>query len=54
MQGELDEFMLGDPAAALVAPDGVDRALRLPFTKVIPPEDIIIGKTFVIHILTCS
>ena len=52
MQGELDEFMLGDPAAASVAPDGVDRALLLPFTKVIPPEDIIVGKALLMPVFT--
>ena len=44
-QEELDAFIGGDPVGASVAPDGVDRALLLPYTKRILPEDIIIGET---------
>ena len=46
-QGELNEFLRGDPAGASVAPDGVDRALLLPYTKTLSPEDIVMGKVLI-------
>ena len=40
---EVEEFLRGDPAAASVAPDGLDRALMLPYTHVLSPEDVLMG-----------
>ena len=40
---EVEEFLRGDPTAAALAPDGLDRALKLPYTHVFSPEDIFMG-----------
>ena len=45
-QEELDEFLGINPAGVALAPDGVERALLLPYTKILSAEDIVIGKPF--------
>ena len=41
---EVAEFLQGDPAGAFAAPDGLERALRLPYRHVLAPSDIIRGE----------
>ena len=40
---EIEEFICGDPAGVEVAPAGIDRAIRLPYKHILPPESVIIG-----------
>ena len=43
---EVEEFLRGDPVGASSAPDGLDRAMMLPYSHVLSPNDIIIGAYF--------
>ena len=41
---EIREFIEGDPSAASLAPNGMDRAMMLPYKAILPPDGITIGK----------
>ena len=43
-EDELREFMDGDPPAASLAPNGIDRAMMLPYKAILPPDGIAVGK----------
>ena len=40
---EIDEFLRGDPDGSALASSGIDRAARLPFSRILSPDDITIG-----------
>ena len=41
---EIREFIEGDPSAASLAPNGMDRAMMLPYKAILPPDAVTIGK----------
>ena len=41
---EIREFIEGDSSAASLAPDGMDRAMMLPYKVILPPDGIAVGK----------
>ena len=47
---EVEEFLRGDPSGVEISAAGIERAIRLPYKQMIPPEGIIIG-TAVLHLV---
>ena len=43
-EDEIREFMDGDFSAAPLAPNGIDRAMMLPYKAMLPPDGIAVGK----------
>ena len=46
--GEVNGFLMGDAAASDTAPDGEEKATALPFTQILEPDSLIIGRTFLL------